>query len=234
MESKEKSVDRSVYITLGATILVAVISIAVGVSIKMDLSQTIIFAMNNEVLVFALEIYISVRTKERTREVDIISGEGSVFRKAFDLEARAEREIYAMWCVMQYGPRLEEYFREFKGSRYVLRRLINVKNAGSKNVREHLSEFISELKSGDYVVTSTDHGTYECLIADRARALFLCPHHVTGALHLGLYSENDHFVSTMITTFERFETIGKKLVIPSDADDSTAKKIIGQWIKSVM
>lgn len=214
---------------LGSSLLVAIISGIVGYAVHLDFGQHLILILVSEILTFVVEITFVVRGKKEAHVVELVIGENDIRAKATSMKNMAQDQIYAMWCVMRYGPSLQQYFEQFRGN-FILRRLINVKKMGSKNVTEHLLAFQKELKSGKYIVTSTTHQAYECLVVDRKQALFLCPHHVTGAMHLGLFSMNDHYVSTIIATFEKLEGEGTRLEIPEGTTDAHVKEIIEQWV----
>jgi hypothetical protein len=212
------------------TILIAIIATVSGVAAKMDIGQTLILTLTAETLTLMAELFFLMRGQVEEPEVQFIKGEKAIMRCGSGLKDDTRREIIAVWCVMQYGPSLKKYFDEFRGP-FVLRRLINVKNVGPKNVSDHLSNFLKELKSGSYTVTSTSHAAFEFLVSDKTEALFLCPHPVTGALDAGVFSKNEHFVSTIIETFQKLESDGTKLVIPEGTDDKTARTLIDDWIK---
>jgi hypothetical protein len=224
---KEK---HSLYIVFIVTVLVAIVATVGGVAAHMDMGQTLVLTITAETLTLMAELFFLMRSQVEEPEVDFIKGEKAILRRGSGMKDDAKREILAIWCVMQYGPSLKKYFDDFRGS-FVLRRLINVKKFGSKNVSDHLSHFLKELKSGSYVVTSTTHSSFEFLVMDKTEALFLCPHHVTGELHAGIFSKNEHFVGTIIGTFEKLDSEGTRLEIPEGTDDKTAKSLIDDWIK---
>lgn len=171
-------------------------------------------------------------------EIEVLPGEKKILRKADEMEDDVSMNLYAMWCVMEYGPRLRKYFERLHASIFqkadvTLHRLINVSAVGPNNVAEHLCSAIEEIKAKKYHVSSTSHRAYECMIIDRDQALLLIPHAVRRVLYWGLFSEDEHFVNSMAVNFGQLENEGVPLDIPPDADDLSARTLIKAWIDKV-
>jgi len=218
------------------TIVLAVVLGIVIYSVSLKLGAT---PIEGAILVFLAEIVLGIFSLDRllrpkpAERIEHIAPEANILRRAREMRGRSERSLHCIWCAMDYDDKLRKYFDEFRGLKPTVYRLLNVKRWPS-DVSAHLESFIGEIKAGKYVVTSTRHEAFEFLIADKNEVLILVPYATQYGLSEGFYSIEVDFAHAVFRMYEDLVKEGNPLVIPVQADDNEAKRIIAEWINRGM
>lgn len=222
--------------TIGWTIFVAiVIAIIVGLASRQAGASVIemiilIFLADMLLGIFNLDKLLRPRPAER---IEHIAPEPKILKRAREMRARANRSLHCSWCSMEYDDALKTYLDEFRGLKPVVHRLINIKRRPS-DISAHLGRFIAEIRAEKYVVTSTHHEAFEFLIADKNELLLLVPYATQYGISEGFYSTDVDFANAISRMYEHLALDGNQLVIPAEADDNEAKRIVAEWIEKGM
>lgn len=161
--------------------------------------------------------------------VQVLTGEKEVIEKAEEMirSMKEDEDIFAAWCIMGYTKTLQKYFGKFLGKKVY--RLINTDTVDASSVKDHLMQFLNEIRSGNYHIHSTTHSSSEFLIIGRRELLELIPHAVAGKMYRGLYTTDDHIVNAYVRDFQTLQGHGTTLEISAQDD---AEKLIDNWIRS--
>jgi hypothetical protein len=189
------------------------------------------------IIVFLVEIVVGIISLDRllrakpTERIEHIAPETKILKRAREMRGRSDRSLHCIWCSMEYDNNLQDYFEGFRGLKPTVYRLINVRRRPS-DVADHLGLFINEIRAGKYVITSTHHEAFEFLIGDKKEVLLLVPYATQYGISEAMYSVDVDFAHAVFRTYESLENDGSKLVIPVQADDNEAKRIIAEWIRN--